>query len=63
MVSSLNYFATYIKADIAFVVGVLSRFLSNPSLQYIKATRCIFEYLQDTIIYAIVLGGKDIEEI
>jgi hypothetical protein len=46
-----------------FAIRVLSRFLLNPLLQYIKATRCIFEYLQDIIIYIIVLGGKNIEEI
>jgi hypothetical protein len=63
MVGSLNYLATYTKADIAFAIRVLSRFLSNPSLQYIKAARRIFEYLQGIIMYAVVLGGKDIEEI
>jgi hypothetical protein len=63
MVGLLNYFATYTRADIAFAVRALSRFLSNPSLQYIKAARRIFEYLQDTIIYTVVLGEKDIEKI
>jgi Na+/H+ antiporter NhaD/arsenite permease-like protein len=32
IVSSLNYLATYTKVDIAFAIGVLSQFLSNPSL-------------------------------
>jgi hypothetical protein len=63
MVSSLNYLVTYIRIDIAFAVGVLSWFLSNPSLQHIKATRRIFEYLQGIIIYTIVLEEKNIEEI
>jgi hypothetical protein len=30
IVSLLNYLATYTKADIAFAIGVLLRFLSNP---------------------------------
>jgi hypothetical protein len=63
MVSSLNYLATYTKINIIFAVGVLSRFLSNPLLQHIKATRCIFEYLQGIIMYIIILGGKNIKEI
>jgi hypothetical protein len=32
IIGSLNYFATYIKTDIAFAIRVLSRFLSNPLL-------------------------------
>jgi hypothetical protein len=63
IVGSLNYLATYTRIDIMFAIRVLSRFLSNPLPQHIKATRRIFEYLQGIIIYAVVLGGKDIKEI
>ena len=37
MIGSLMYLAVHTWANIAYTVSVLSRFLTNPSLQHIKA--------------------------
>ena len=57
MVGSLMYLAVHTWADIAYTVSVLSRFLTNPSLQHIKAAQRVFCYLQGTTYLAVVLGG------
>ena len=63
MVGSLMYLAVHTRADIAFTVSVLSRFLMNPSPQHIKAAQRVFCYLQGTIYLAVVLGGDGDNEL
>ncbi|CCU76267.1 Gag-Pol polyprotein [Blumeria hordei DH14] len=57
-VGSLNFLAIQTRPDIAFATGVLSRFLTNPSPQHMKACDRVFRYLAGTINRSIVLGGK-----
>ena len=57
-VGSLNFLAIQTRPDIAFATGVLSRFLTNPSPQHMKACDRIFRYLAGTIGRSIVLGGS-----
>ena len=57
IVESLMYLAVYTWADIAYTVSVLSRFLTNLSLQHIKAAQQVFCYLQGTTYLAVVLRG------
>jgi reverse transcriptase-like protein len=47
-IGSLMYLAVQTRPDIAYGVSVLSRFLTNPSPQHIKAADCILQYLQGT---------------
>ena len=47
-VGSLMYTQVCTRPDIAFVVGVLGRYLSNPGIQHWKATKCVMRYLKRT---------------
>src|SRR5436305_1757709 len=57
MVGSLMYLASHTWADTAYIVSALSRFLTNPSPQHLKAAQRVFSYPQGTIYLAVVLGG------
>ena len=46
VVGSLMYNQVCIRSDIAFVVGVLSRFLSDPGQSHWKAAKKVLRYLQ-----------------
>ncbi|RVW47612.1 Retrovirus-related Pol polyprotein from transposon TNT 1-94 [Vitis vinifera] len=48
MVGSLMYAQVCTRLDIAFVVGMLGRYLSNPGSQHWKATKKVLSYLQGT---------------
>nr|GFC31672.1 zinc finger, CCHC-type [Tanacetum cinerariifolium] len=52
----LMYARTSTRPDIAYVVGRLSRFTSNPSRQHWKAITRVFKYLR-----ALVAAGKETE--
>ena len=47
-VGSLMYLAIATRPDIAYAVGVLSRFSSNPGMAHWKAVKHLFRYLQGT---------------
>jgi hypothetical protein len=47
-IGSLMYLAVQTRPDISYGVSVLSRFLSNPSPQHMKAADRILQYLQGT---------------
>ena len=47
-VGSLMYAQVCTRLDIAFVVGVLGRFMRNPSLIHYQAVKKVFRYLQGT---------------
>ena len=57
IVRSLMYLATNTRLDISYCTSVLSRFLANPSLQHIAATRCCLQYLASSINLCIYYGG------
>lgn len=46
MVGSLNYLMTVARPDIAFAVGAVSRYASNPSQRHMDAVRRIYAYLK-----------------
>ncbi|WJZ95059.1 hypothetical protein VitviT2T_013854 [Vitis vinifera] len=48
MVGSLMYAQVCTRPDIAFVVGMLGRYLSNPGSQHWKAAKKVLRYLQGT---------------
>ncbi|KAL6324412.1 hypothetical protein AAG906_013016 [Vitis piasezkii] len=48
VVGSLMYAQVCTRPDIAFVVGMLGRYLSNPGSQHWKATKKVLRYLQGT---------------
>ena len=50
-VGSLMYLAISTRPDIAYTVGVLSRFSSNPGPQHWKAVKHLFRYLKGTLDY------------
>jgi hypothetical protein len=50
-VGSLMYLAISTRPDIAYSVGVLSRFSSNPGMTHWKAVKHLFRYLQSTLDY------------
>jgi hypothetical protein len=50
-VGSLLYLSVSTRPDIAFVVGVLARFNSNPGIAHWKAVKHVFRYLKGTLDY------------
>jgi hypothetical protein len=50
-VGSLMYLAVSTRPDIAYSVGVLARFSSNPGLQHWAAVKHLFRYLKGTLDY------------
>ena len=47
-VGSLMYVQVYMRPDIAYIVGMLERYLSNPGLDHWKAAKRVIQYLQRT---------------
>ncbi|GKD03607.1 zinc finger, CCHC-type containing protein [Tanacetum coccineum] len=52
-IGCLMYAMTSIRPDIAYAVGRLSRFTSNPSRQHWKAITRVFKYLRGTMNYGL----------
>ncbi|RVW62246.1 Retrovirus-related Pol polyprotein from transposon TNT 1-94 [Vitis vinifera] len=48
VVGSLMYAQVYIRPDIAFAIGMLGRYQSNPSIDHWKAAKKVVRYLQGT---------------
>ena len=53
---SLMYLAISTRADIAYAVGVLAIFNSNPCVPHWKAVRHVFRYLKGTLDYKLTYG-------
>jgi hypothetical protein len=62
-IGSEMYLAVHTRPDIAYAVSVLSRFLSNPSPQHLKAADRILQYLRGTKYLGITYGGNANEQI
>ena len=58
IVGCLMYAMTSTRPDIAFAVGKLSRFTSNPSANHWRALRRILRYLKGTMAYGISYVGS-----
>nr|GEX53361.1 zinc finger, CCHC-type [Tanacetum cinerariifolium] len=56
-IGCLMYDMTSTRPDIAYVIGRLSRFTSNPSRQHWKAITRVFKYLRGTINYGLSYVG------
>lgn len=56
-IGSLMYCMTCTRPDIAFAVGKLSRYTSNPSREHWKAIFRVFKYLKKTIDYGLCYSG------
>ena len=57
VIGSLMYAMTYTRPNIAFTVGKLSRYTSNPSSVHWHAVNRILRYLRKMIDYGIVYNG------
>ena len=62
-VGSLMYAQVCTRPDIAFVVGVLGRYLSNPGMQHWKAAKCVMRYLKRTKGYMLTYQKSENLEI
>jgi len=63
-VGSLMYLAIATRPDIAYAVGVLGRYSSNPGLEHWKAVKHLFRYIKGTKDFRLVLGpSKDSGEL
>ena len=58
-VGSLMYLAISTHPDIAYAVGVLGRFNSNPGMAHWNAVKHLFRYIKGTLDYKLVLGPSD----
>ena len=53
-VGSLMYAQVYTRPDITFVVGMLGRYQSNPSIDHWRAEKKVMRYLQGTKDYMLM---------
>ena len=58
-VGSLLYLSSWTRPDIAYAVGSVARFCSNPSKEHWTAVKRIFRYLKGTYNYGIVYSRND----
>ncbi|GKF68312.1 hypothetical protein Tco_0197991 [Tanacetum coccineum] len=57
VIGCLMYAMTYTRPDIAFVVGKLSRYTSNPSTKHRQAIQRVLKYLKKTMDYRLTYTG------
>ncbi|KAI3463923.1 hypothetical protein Pfo_020586 [Paulownia fortunei] len=62
-VGSLMYAQVCTRPDIAFIVGMLGRYLSNPGMDHWKAVKRVMRYLQRTKEYMLIYRRSDFLEI
>ena len=58
-IGSIMYAQVYTRPDIAFVVGMLGRYQSNPGLDHWKAAKKVLRYLQGTKDYMLMYRRTD----
>ena len=58
-VGSLMYSMVCIRPDIAHVVGVVRKYMNNPSKENWKEVQWILRYLRGTTSHALCFGGSD----
>ncbi len=63
LIGSLMYAQVCTRPDIAYIVGILSRFLSNPGLDHWVAAKRVLRYLQRTKDYMLTYRKSDQLEI
>ena len=62
-IASLMYAQVCTRPDIAFIVGMLGRYLSNPGMDHWKAAKRVMRYLQRTKEYMLTYRKSDQLEI
>ena len=62
-IGCLTYMTTSTRPDIAAAVGMLSKFISNPSTIHWTGVKRIFRYLKGTSNYGLVFVGGDQDEL
>eukprot|EP01018_Ginkgo_biloba_P024024 Gb_18983 [translate_table: standard] len=55
LVGSLIYL-TNTRPDISYVIGVVARFMSAPSISHWKAAKCILRYVKGTIRFGLLFS-------
>jgi hypothetical protein len=58
-VGSLMYAMVCTRPDIAYAVGVVSRYMNNPGKEHREAVKWILRYLRGTTTHALCFGGSD----
>ena len=58
-VGSLNFAANGTRVDIAYIVGILLKYLDNPGPMHWEAVKWVFAYLSRTIDWAMMFGGEE----
>jgi hypothetical protein len=58
-IGSIMYLATMTRADIAYPIGTLAMFASNPSRTHWQAVQRLMRYLKHTQDYGLCLGGGE----
>lgn len=61
LVGSLLYLSVCTRPDIAFAVGVLSRFMSKPAQAHWTAAKGVVRYLAGTLDHGITYSGRDLK--
>jgi len=59
IVRRLKYAQVCTRPDIAYAIGVLGRYQSNPSIDHWKATKKVMRYLQGTKDYMLMYSQTD----
>ena len=62
-VGSLMYAQVCMRPDIAYIVGMLGRYLSNPGLDHWKAAKWVMQYLQRRKYFMLTYRKSDQLEI
>ena len=63
VVGSLMYAQVCTRPNIAYIVGVLGRYLSNPGMNHWKAAKRVMRYLKRTKYYMLTYKRSDQLEI
>lgn len=58
LVGSLNYIATCTRPDISYSVGLLARYLTNPTEAHWQGAKSVLQYLNSTAGYSLTYNGK-----
>src|SRR5438270_10181139 len=62
-IRSIMYAQVCTRPDIAYIVGMLGKYLSNPGMDYWKAVKRVLRYLQRTKVYKLTYQRSDHLEI